>query len=170
LDKYLFKMKNKLFILGAFALTFAVSSCGEKKASDNFTAEESAQQAENVVDPATAPVLTLAEANHDFGDVTANSKVETYIKIKNDGKSPLIIRDASATCGCTVPEFPSNPIPVGGTDSVKIEYTAGNMNGRQQKTVTLVTNTANGHEKFDISANVTGATANDQNAQQAFGN
>ncbi len=163
-------MKNKLFILGAFALTFAVSSCGEKKASDNFTAEESAQQAENVVDPATAPVLTLAEANHDFGDVTANSKVETYIKIKNDGKSPLIIRDASATCGCTVPEFPSNPIPVGGTDSVKIEYTAGNMNGRQQKTVTLVTNTANGHEKFDISANVTGATANDQNAQQAFGN
>ena len=163
-------MKNKLFILGAFALTFAVSSCGEKKASDNFTAEESAQQAENVVDPATAPVLTLAEANHDFGDVTANSKVETYIKIKNDGKSPLIIRDASATCGCTVPEFPSNPIPVGGTDSVKIEYTAGNMNGRQQITVTLVTNTANGHEKFDISANVTGATANDQNAQQAFGN
>ena len=163
-------MKNKLFILGAFALTFAVSSCGEKKASDNFTAEESAQQAENVVDTATAPVLTLAEANHDFGDVTANSKVETYIKIKNDGKSPLIIRDASATCGCTVPEFPSNPIPVGGTDSVKIEYTAGNMNGRQQKTVTLVTNTANGHEKFDISANVTGATANDQNAQQAFGN
>ena len=43
------------------------------------------------------------------------------------------------------------------------------MNGKQQKTVTLVTNTVNGHEKFDISANVVGATANDQNAQQAFG-
>ena len=162
-------MKNKLFILGAFALTFAVSSCGEKKASDNFTAEESAQQAENVVDPATAPVLTLAEANHDFGDVKANDKVETYVKFKNDGKSPLVIRDASATCGCTVPEFPSTPIAVGATDSIKVVYTAGNMNGKQQKTVTLVTNTTNGHEKFDISANVVGATANDQNAQQAFG-
>ena len=55
-------MKSKIFILGAFALSFVVSSCGEKKASDNFTAEETAQQAENVVDPATAPVLTLAEA------------------------------------------------------------------------------------------------------------
>lgn len=162
-------MKSKLFILGAFALSFAISSCGEKKASDNFTAEETAQQAENVVDPATAPVLTLAEANHDFGDVQANNKVETYIKFKNDGKSPLVIRDASATCGCTVPEFPSTPIAVGATDSIKVVYTAGNMNGKQQKTVTLVTNTVNGHEKFDISANVVGATANDQNAQQAFG-
>ncbi|MGV0756424.1 DUF1573 domain-containing protein [Empedobacter brevis] len=162
-------MKSKLFILGAFALSFAISSCGEKKASDNFTAEETAQQAENVVDPAKAPVLTLAEANHNFGDVQANNKVETYIKFKNDGKSPLVIRDASATCGCTVPEFPSTPIAVGATDSIKVVYTAGNMNGKQQKTVTLVTNTANGHEKFDISANVVGATANDQNAQQAFG-
>ena len=162
-------MKSKLFILGAFALTLVVSSCGEKKASDNFTAEETAQQAENVVDPATAPVLTLAEASHDFGDVQANNKVEAYIKFKNDGKAPLVIRDASASCGCTVPEFPSKPIPVGGTDSIKVQYTAGNMNGKQQKTVTLVTNTVNGHEKFDITANVTGATANEQNAQQAFG-
>lgn len=162
-------MKSKLFILGAFTLSFAISSCGEKKASDNFTAEETAQQAENVVDPATAPVLTLAEANHDFGEVQANNKVETYIKFKNDGKSPLVIRDASATCGCTVPEFPSTPIAVGATDSIKVVYTAGNMNGRQQKTVTLVTNTVNGQENFDISANVIGATANDQNAQQAFG-
>ena len=162
-------MKSKIFILGAFALSFVVSSCGEKKASENFTAEETAQQAENVVDPATAPVLTLAEASHDFGEVKANNKVEAYIKFKNDGKAPLVIRDASATCGCTVPEFPSTPIPVGGTDSIKVQYTAGNMNGKQQKTVTLVTNTANGHEKFDITANVTGATATDQNAQQAFG-
>ena len=68
-------MKSKIFILGAFALSFVVSSCGEKKASENFTAEETAQQAENVVDPATAPVLTLAEASHDFGEVKANNKV-----------------------------------------------------------------------------------------------
>lgn len=163
-------MKTKIFILGAFALSLAISSCGEKKASENFSAEETSQQAENVVDPATAPVLTLAEASHDFGDVKANEKVETYVKFTNNGKSPLVIRDASASCGCTVPEFPTNPIAVGGTDSIKVQYTAGNMNGKQQKTVTLVTNTVNGHEKFDITANIVGATVNNQNAQQAFGN
>ena len=66
-------MKSKLFILGAIAFTFAVSKKKKKKASESFTAEETAQQAENVVDAATAPVLTLAEASHDFGDVAANA-------------------------------------------------------------------------------------------------
>ncbi|MBF0597477.1 DUF1573 domain-containing protein [Faecalibacter rhinopitheci] len=162
-------MKTKVFILGAFALLFATTSCKKESATDLYSEEEVQQQAENVVDPATAPLMTLAEATHDFGDVKANEKVQAYVKFTNDGKSPLIIQDASATCGCTVPEFPKTPIAVGATDSIKVEYTAGNMNGKQQKTVTLKTNTANGTEQFNITANVTGATPPAQDAQQAFG-
>lgn len=162
-------MKTKVFILGAFALAFATTSCKKESATDLYSEEEVAEQANNVVDPATAPVMKLAEASHDFGDVKANEKVQAYVKFTNEGKSPLIIQDASASCGCTVPEYPKNPIPVGGTDSIKVEYTAGNMNGKQQKTVTLKTNTANGTEQFNITANVTGATAPAQDAQQAFG-
>ena len=162
-------MKTKGFILGAFAILFATTSCEKQKATDLYTEEEVSQQAENVVDPATAPVMKLAEASHDFGDVKANEKVETYVKFTNEGKSPLIIKDASATCGCTVPEFPKTPIAVGATDSIKVEYTAGNINGKQLKTVTLITNTVNGTEQFDITANVTGATESTPSAQQAFG-
>ena len=162
-------MKTKGIILGAFALLFAVASCKEEKATDLYSEDEIAQQAENVVDPATAPVMKLAEATHDFGDVKANEKVQTYVKFTNEGKSPLIIQDASATCGCTVPEFPKTPIAVGATDSIKVEYTAGNINGKQMKTVTLVTNTVNGTEQFNITANVTGATEAAPSADQAFG-
>jgi len=162
-------MKTKVFILGAFALAFATTSCKKETATDLYSEEEKTEQAANVVDPATAPVMKLAEASHDFGDVKANEKVQAYVKFTNEGKSPLIIQDASATCGCTVPEFPKNPIAVGATDSIKVEYTAGNMNGKQQKTVTLKTNTATGTEQFNITANVTGATEEPQSAQQAFG-
>lgn len=162
-------MKAKLFILGAAALVMATTACKKESATDLYSEEEIAEQANNVVDPATAPVMALAEATHDFGDVKANEKVQAYVKFTNNGKSPLIIQDASATCGCTVPEFPKTPIAVGATDSIKVEYTAGNMNGKQQKTVTLVTNTANGTEQFNITANVTGASEPTQNAQQAFG-
>ena len=162
-------MKTKVFILGAFALAMATTACKKESATDLYSEQEVAEQASNVVDPATAPVMTLAEATHDFGDVKANEKVQTYVKFTNSGKSPLIIQDASATCGCTVPEFPKTPIAVGATDSIKVEYTAGNMNGKQQKTVTLVTNTANGTEQFNITANVVGATEPAQNAQEAFG-
>ncbi len=162
-------MKTKVFILGAFALAFATTSCKKESAKDLYTEEEITEQASNVVDPATAPVMKLAEASHDFGDVKANEKVQAYVKFTNDGKSPLIIQDASASCGCTVPEFPKNPIPVGATDSIKVEYTAGNMNGKQQKTVTLKTNTLNGAEQFNITANVVGATEAQKSAQEAFG-
>ncbi|RLZ12716.1 DUF1573 domain-containing protein [Faecalibacter macacae] len=162
-------MKTKLFILGAVALVMSTTACKEEKATDLYSEQEIAEQASNVVDPATAPVMALTEATHDFGDVKANEKVQAYVKFTNNGKSPLIIQDASATCGCTVPEFPKTPIAVGATDSIKVEYTAGNMNGKQQKTVTLVTNTANGTEQFNISANVVGASEPAQNAQQAFG-
>lgn len=163
-------MKTNVFILGAFALLFATVSCKKESATDLYTEEEVAQQAESVVDPATAPVMKLAEATHDFGDVKANEKVQAYVKFTNEGKSPLIIQDAQATCGCTVPEFPKTPIAVGATDSIKVEYTAGNMNGKQQKTVTLKTNTVNGTEQFNITANVVGASEQPQSAQQAFGN
>lgn len=162
-------MKTKVFILGAFALAFATTSCKKESAKDLYTEDEIAEQATNVVDPATAPVMKLAEASHDFGDVKANEKVQAYVKFTNEGKSPLIIQDASASCGCTVPEFPKNPIPVGATDSIKVEYTAGNMNGKQQKTVTLKTNTVNGAEQFNITANVVGATEVQPSVQEAFG-
>ncbi len=162
-------MKKNVWFTGVLAIILATASCKKESATDLYSEEEKTEQAANVIDPATAPVLTLEESNHDFGDVKANDAVETYIKFKNEGQSPLIIRDASATCGCTVPEFPKTPIAVGATDSVKIVYTAGNQNGKQQKTVTLVTNTATGKEQFDISANVTGATTTTQSAQQAFG-
>jgi len=162
-------MKTKVFILGAFALAFATTSCKKESAKDLYSEEEITEQASNVVDPATAPVMKLAEASHDFGDVKANEKVQAYVKFTNEGKSPLIIQDASATCGCTVPEFPKTPIAAGATDSIKVEYTAGNMNGKQQKTVTLKTNTVNGVEQFNITANVVGATEAQPTAQEAFG-
>ena len=161
-------MKHTLLAVGILA-AFALTSCKDEKASELFTDAEKQEQAESVVDPATAAVLTFESETYDFGNLPAAAKVDHYFKFTNTGKSPLIIKDAKGSCGCTVPEFPSTPIAVGATDSIKVVYTAGNMNGKQQKTVTLVTNTVNGHEKFDISANVVGATANDQNAQQAFG-
>lgn len=164
-------MKKNVWLTGVFAIVLATTACKKESATELYSEDEKTEQAANVVDPATAPVLALDESNHNFGDVKANEAVETYIKFKNEGQSPLVIRDASATCGCTVPEFPKTPIAIGATDSIKVVYTAGNQNGKQQKTVTLVTNTVKGREQFDISANVTGATTTtDQSAQQAFGN
>lgn len=138
-------MKHIIFAVGILAAV-ALTSCKDEKASQLFTDAEKQQQAESVVDPATAAVLTFESETYDFGNLPAGAKVDHYFKFTNTGKSPLIIKDAKGSCGCTVPEFPKTPIAPGATDSIKITYDAGSQKGRQQKTVTLTTNTVKGKE------------------------
>ncbi|HLV23995.1 MAG TPA: DUF1573 domain-containing protein [Moheibacter sp.] len=144
-------MKNTIFAAGILAV-FTLTSCEKEKASNLFTDAEKQQQAESVVDPATAAVLTFESETYDFGNLPAGAKVDHYFKFTNTGKSPLIIKDAKGSCGCTVPEFPKEPIAPGVTDSIKITYDAGSQKGRQQKTVTLTTNTVKGKEVCTFTA------------------
>ena len=59
----------------------------------------------------------------------------------NTGTAPLLILDAKSTCGCTVPSFPKEPIPPGGTGKIDVKY---NMNvGPIRKTITIETNAVN---------------------------
>lgn len=127
-------------------------SCEKDKASNLFTDAEKKQQAESVVDPATAAQLTFENENFDFGDLPSGAKVEHYFKFTNTGKSPLIIKDAKGSCGCTVPVWPKNPIEPGASDSIKISYNAGSQKGKQHKTVTLTTNTVKGKEVCSFTA------------------
>jgi hypothetical protein len=138
-------MKSKLVAIGLFA-ALGLVSCKHDNASKLFTDAEKQEQASAVVDPATAPVLAFEAETYDFGNLPTGAKVDHYFKFTNTGKSPLIIKDAKGSCGCTVPEFPKQPIAPGATDSIKVTYDAGTQAGRQQKTVTLTTNTVKGKE------------------------
>ncbi|HEY0091074.1 MAG TPA: DUF1573 domain-containing protein, partial [Flavobacterium sp.] len=59
------------------------------------------------------PVMTFSEPEHDFGSINKGDKVTHSFEFKNTGEADLIISDAKATCGCTVPEFPKDPIAPG---------------------------------------------------------
>ena len=59
----------------------------------------------------------------------------------NTGDEPLVIKNAKSSCGCTVPEWPKEPIPPGGKSQIKVQY---NMNpGPISKTITIETNAIN---------------------------
>jgi len=160
-------MKNTIFAAGILAVLTLVS-CEKEKASDLFSDAERQEQAEAVVDPATAAVLTFESETYDFGELPAGAKVDHYFKFTNTGKSPLIIKDAKGSCGCTVPEFPKTPIAPGATDSIKITYDAGTQAGRQQKTVTLTTNTVRGKEVVTFMATLPHGGNQSANALSTF--
>jgi hypothetical protein len=76
----------------------------------------------------------------DFGEVD-NSKDPGFriLKFKNNGSAPLMITNAVGSCGCTIPEWPKEPIKAGGTAEIKIKYDITRI-GTISKTVTITTN------------------------------
>ncbi|MDN5216043.1 DUF1573 domain-containing protein [Fulvivirgaceae bacterium BMA12] len=77
----------------------------------------------------------------DFGAIEAGTVIEHTFKFTNVGEAPLIIQSATASCGCTVPKKPSDPIPVGGTGEIGVRYDSKNKSGVQSPVITIRANT-----------------------------
>jgi hypothetical protein len=78
---------------------------------------------------------------HDFGKIRAGEKVNYDFKFTNTGKSPLIITDAVATCGCTKPVWPHTPIKPGESGNVHVTFDSATKKGLQDKMITITANT-----------------------------
>lgn len=100
------------------------------------------------------PAFAFEEEIHDFGTIKDGDVVEHIFTFVNTGDAPLIISDAKGSCGCTVPEKPTGPIPVGGTGELKVKFNSKNKPGVQNKTVTVTANTWPTTQRLRIKANV----------------
>lgn len=87
------------------------------------------------------PTFQFEKTEHDFGTITEGDVVEYTYKFTNNGEAPLIIQSAQGSCGCTVPEWSKDPIPVGGTGYVKAKFDSNGKPNIQNKTVTVTANT-----------------------------
>jgi len=96
-----------------------------------------AQQAQVKADD----VVKFATEKHDFGKIKQGDKVTYEFKFTNTGKSPLIIKDAIASCGCTKPEWPSTPIKPGENGAIKVTFDSRSKMGLQDKQITITANT-----------------------------
>lgn len=100
------------------------------------------------------PSIQFQQELHDFGTIKDGDVVEHIFTFTNTGEAPLIISDAKATCGCTVPEWPKQPIAVGESGEIKVRFNSKNKPGIQNKTVTLTANTWPTTQRVRIKANV----------------
>ena len=145
--------------VGLFALSLVVlaTACKQESAADKITdADMKAIQEQNAIAGRIAKVEFDKEF-HDFGTIKEGEIVVTEFIVKNVGDSDLLIHEAKGSCGCTVPKPPKEPIKPGASAPIKVSFDSKGKPGSQEKTVTLTTNTQNGHEMFKIKANVTPA-------------
>ncbi|RZK56487.1 MAG: DUF1573 domain-containing protein [Pedobacter sp.] len=128
-------MKNLFIILLAL---IAFTGCKQKSKLDEKVASVANPSA--TVAEADAPKVKFEKEIYDFGVITQGEKVEFSFKFKNEGKTPLIITDATATCGCTVPEYPKTPVKPGEDGVIKVVFNSAGKIGMQDKQVTIFSN------------------------------
>lgn len=84
---------------------------------------------------------TFEVKSHDFGTIKeANGPVSCTFEFTNTGDKPLLIIDATASCGCTRPEYPTKPIKPGKKGKIKVTYSPIGRPGAFKKTVKIKTN------------------------------
>lgn len=101
------------------------------------------------------PTLNFERTDYDFGTIKEGQKVNYTYKFTNTGEAPLIIQSVQPSCGCTAPDWSKEPVPVGGTGFVKVEFDSNGKTGMQNKMVTVTANTWPKQLKLNFKAMVT---------------
>jgi hypothetical protein len=131
-------VKKYLLILIA-AVTLA--SCDTRR-KDKIADDVSKLNDRAIRDSTTVQVIDSA---YNFGKVMDGEKVEYNYRFKNTGTKPLVITNAVASCGCTVPQKPDRPILPGETGFIKVVFDSKSRVGEVHKAVTI---TSNAHPEF----------------------
>ena len=106
---------------------------------------------------ADLPIMTFETTEYDFGSVNEGDFVDYTFKFTNTGKTPLVINDATATCGCTVPQWPKEPILPGAEGEIQVKFNSKNRKNLQTKFVNIKANTNPEVTRLKITGNVIGA-------------
>ena len=100
------------------------------------------------------PEISFEKSEHNLGRIEQGEKVGYNFMFINVGKASLVILDASASCGCTVPKYSREPIAPGERGSVEVVFDSAGRMGKQSKTVTLKTNGKVSVVKLTIKADI----------------
>ena len=153
-------MKFAIYIL---SIAFVIVSCNNNK---NPGIPDNALNPDLIKNPATAssskektklPEIQFEEETYDFGTIKEGEKISHDFKFRNTGNAELIIRSGSGSCGCTVPEWPKDPVPPGGSGAIKVTFNSEGKSGMQHKNVTIVSNTIPNTRIININGEVVSA-------------
>ena len=143
-------MKKLMFILVAVA-TVSFTSC-KSEASDKVDQSKKEIAEERDSQSQAFPKMEFEETEHDFGTVEEGEVVEHTFVFTNTGDAPLIVSDASASCGCTVPTWTKEAIAPGEKGEMLVKFNTRGKPNQQMKAVRIVANTKSGRETIRIKA------------------
>tara|TARA_B110000967_G_scaffold187635_1_gene209720 strand:- start:49 stop:504 length:456 start_codon:yes stop_codon:yes gene_type:complete len=145
-------MKQLISLLLSLTLISCVSSSDEKTITTDLV--NSPLTANRIAKKVLTPNIEMLETRYNFGEILQGESVTHDFILKNTGGADLIITAAKGSCGCTVPEWPKNPIANGEEAVIKVTFNSAGKSGKQNKTVTLVSNAIPNTKVITINGNV----------------
>jgi len=97
---------------------------------------------DSIVKKKHLPYLLFEKTIYDFGTLAYRSDATYYFEFKNAGKTPLIITHCEPSCGCTVADWPKDPIKKNEKGKIKVRYNT-TLTGNFAKTITVISNAQN---------------------------
>lgn len=123
-----------------FALLFTLATLASCQIRDKSKTEIDTLK---VQEERNGTTVEVKEAQYEFGDLLEGEVVLHEFEFTNTGNVPLIIDNATAACGCTIPEKPLEAIMPGETGKIKVKFNSSGRKGRMHKSVTVESNATN---------------------------
>ena len=133
-------MKKILVLALSFTLVLGIFSCRKK----GEVPPSIKLDAELLKD--TTTIAFIDSITFPFDTINQDDKVHHTFRMVNTGSKNLVIARAFGSCGCTVPEYPKDPVKPGDTASIAVTFNSAGKKGEQHKNVTIVCNTVTRNE------------------------
>ncbi len=138
--------KGLLFLIVSLIFISCDVRRKDKIADDAFKLKEQALKESTSVE--------IIDSSYNFGKVVDGDKVEYNYRFRNTGNKPLVIINASASCGCTVPQKPEKPILPGEIGFIKVVFDSRGRIGETHKSITVTSNAHPGFPELKLEGEV----------------
>jgi hypothetical protein len=142
----------RLFLLPFTLLILA--ACGNSESSGNAKSQASAVNAGQLT------TIQWIDSVRDYGKINEGQKLAVSFRFKNSGNKPLIIESVKPACGCTIADFPKEPVQPGNEGEITGEFDSDGREGQQHKEMTVKSNTPGGTQNIIFEVNVIGRPRN----------
>lgn len=148
-------MKQKNILAAALMMLALLATGCKQKASDaDIDLIRNPNSAEGYNEKTPMPVMSFDTDIHDFGRLSAGETISYSFHFSNTGNADLVISGTSATCGCTVADYPKGRIAPGKDGYITVTFKSAGKSGQQFQEVTVVSNAQPSRSKLKILAQV----------------
>ena len=135
-------MKTVILILFS---SFIICACNNNNKRDE-NKEGATPVLKTQADTANYTEIQWLDSIIDFGTMKTEDSMHFKFRFKNTGSKPLFISQAEPSCGCTVTDYPKDPILPGKTSFISATFNSNFSIGPVFKTITVTANTKNNNQ------------------------